>query len=104
MTAQKVKVGTKKEFEEGKAKTFDLNGKKIGVAYAEGNFWAFDDVCTHDGGTLADGDVFDAEIECPRHGAHFDLKTGKALTLPAVKSISVYPVVIEGDDVYVEAS
>lgn len=98
----KHKVGTKKEFEEGKAKAFEINGKQIGVAHAEGNFWAFDDVCTHDGGTLADGDIMDTEIECPRHGAHFSMKTGKALTLPAVKDILVYTVIVEGDDVYVE--
>lgn len=102
MTTQKIKIGTRKDFEDGKTKVFELDGKHIGVANAEGNFWAFDDICTHDGGTLADGEIFDTDIECPRHGAHFDMKTGKALTLPAVKSISVYPVVVEGEDIYVE--
>ena len=57
-----------------------------------GKYMAIADICTHDDGPLGDGDIDGCEIICPRHGARFDLKTGEALTLPAVKNTEVYPV------------
>lgn len=73
------------------------------LIHAAGNFYALDDVCTHDGGPLSDGPV-DAEaktIACPRHGAKFDLATGKALTMPATKATRSYEVKVEGGRVFV---
>ena len=57
-----------------------------------GNFYAIGDVCTHDDGPLGDGDVIGFEITCPRHGARFDIRNGKALALPAVQDTPSYPV------------
>jgi 3-phenylpropionate/trans-cinnamate dioxygenase ferredoxin subunit len=60
-----------------------------------GEFYAIADLCSHDEGPLGDGVLSDHAIACPRHGAKFDLKTGKALTFPAVVDIPAYPVRIE---------
>jgi 3-phenylpropionate/trans-cinnamate dioxygenase ferredoxin subunit len=59
-----------------------------------GDIYAIDDVCSHDDGPLGDGDLEGHEVICPRHGARFDVRTGKALTFPAVEDISAYPVQI----------
>ena len=67
----------------------------------EGEFYAMEDVCTHDGGPLAEGFLNGDEIECPRHGARFCVKTGKPLCMPAVEAIECYPVKIEDDDILV---
>ena len=81
-------------------RSFNVDGKPILIAHWEGTFFATQDLCTHDGGILGDGELIDGEIECPRHGAHFDLKTGRP-TLPAVIPIKTYPVQIEGDNILV---
>lgn len=63
--------------------------------------FAIDDVCTHDGGPLSEGEVDDHTIACPRHGAKFDLRTGAALTMPATKPTKVHAVKIDGDQILV---
>ena len=65
-------------------------------------FHCIDDVCTHDGGTLSDGEVRGCEIECPRHGAKFDIKTGAALSMPATQDTAAHDVKLEGEDVLVK--
>ncbi len=84
------------------AKVFSVNGKDVAICRVNGEFYAIDDVCTHDGGPLGEGILEDHQIECPRHGARFDVKTGKALTLPAVMPVKTYPVKVEGDEVKVQ--
>ena len=66
---------------------------------AEGWF-AVEDVCTHDGAELAGGPVQGCVVECPRHGARFDLRTGEALCAPAYTPIAVFPIRLEGGVVY----
>jgi 3-phenylpropionate/trans-cinnamate dioxygenase ferredoxin subunit len=62
-----------------------------------GQIFAIADLCTHDDGPLGEGEIEGQAVVCPRHGARFDLRSGKALTLPAVKDISAYPVrVVDG--------
>ena len=76
----------------------DLEGQMIVIFNIGGGYFAIADVCSHDDGPVAEGEVVGMEIECPRHGAHFDLQTGKALTLPAVVDIPSYPVrVVDGE-------
>jgi 3-phenylpropionate/trans-cinnamate dioxygenase ferredoxin subunit len=75
---------------------------QVKVIIPRGEFYAIDDVCTHDGGPLDQGEIFDDQIECPRHGARFDVRTGKALTLPAIFPIKTYPVKVEGQDILIE--
>jgi 3-phenylpropionate/trans-cinnamate dioxygenase ferredoxin component len=72
-------------------------GKSIVIFNLAGNFFAIGDVCTHDNGPVGDGEIEETEIICPRHGGRFDIRTGKATSLPAVKDIPSYPVrVVEG--------
>jgi 3-phenylpropionate/trans-cinnamate dioxygenase ferredoxin subunit len=64
------------------------------------DLYAIGDRCSHAEASLAEGEVFDDEVECPRHGASFSLNTGEALTLPATEPVPVYNVDVEDDVVY----
>ncbi len=64
-------------------------------------FYCMDDVCTHDGGTLGDGELAGCQIMCPRHGAKFDIRTGEALTMPATENNLTHEVKVEGTDILV---
>jgi len=86
----------------GTAKPYNVNGKSIALCNVDGTFYAIDDVCTHDGGELGEGYLEGDQIECPRHGARFDVKTGKALTLPAVMPVNAYPVQVEDGEIKVQ--
>jgi len=66
-----------------------------------GEFFCIDDVCTHDGGPLSEGRLENHSLACPRHGAKFDIRTGKALTMPATVDTAAHEVKVEGDDVLV---
>jgi 3-phenylpropionate/trans-cinnamate dioxygenase ferredoxin subunit len=66
-----------------------------------GEIWALDDVCTHDGGPLSEGQLENHSIACPRHGAKFDIRTGRALTMPATQPTLAHEVRIEGEDILV---
>ena len=72
----------------------------IAVFNIDGALYAVEDVCTHDGGDLATGDLHGYEIECPRHGARFDVRTGAVLCPPAYEPIAKFPVRIEDDTIY----
>ncbi len=65
------------------------------------DFFAVEDACTHDGQPLTDGPVADHEITCPRHGARFDLRTGKALCMPATEPVRTFAVEVRNGEVYV---
>ena len=67
----------------GGKKLVEVDGRAIAVFNVDGAFHAIDDVCTHDGGPLAEGELIGCEIECPRHGARFDVRTGRPLCMPA---------------------
>ncbi len=72
----------------------------IAVFNIDGDLYAVEDVCTHDGGELAGGDIHGFEVECPRHGARFDLRTGVATRAPAYEPIATFPVKVENAQVY----
>lgn len=87
----------------GKAIVVYAGNRQLALCRPTENEWyAIDDVCTHDGGPLGEGELLGYEIECPRHGAHFDVRTGEALTLPATRPINAYRVRVEDDQVFVE--
>ncbi len=79
----------------------EVEGEMVALFHVEGRFYALDDVCTHDGGPLADGELRDHKISCPRHGAKFDIRTGAALTMPAVRATRAHDVKVEGEGVWV---
>jgi 3-phenylpropionate/trans-cinnamate dioxygenase ferredoxin subunit len=93
------------------AKTGDLDDQEciavsvgrtdIGIYRLDGQYYALSDICTHAYAAMTDGYVEDGQIECPLHGACFDIRTGKALTAPATEDLDSYPVRIEGDQIQV---
>jgi 3-phenylpropionate/trans-cinnamate dioxygenase ferredoxin subunit len=101
--AEWVKIATVDEVPPGEVRVFEVAGKRIAVCHADADddFYAIADVCTHDGGALDQGFLEEYEVECPRHGARFDIRTGKVLALPAVVPIASYDVKVEGDEVFV---
>ncbi|WP_370944442.1 bifunctional 3-phenylpropionate/cinnamic acid dioxygenase ferredoxin subunit [Amycolatopsis sp. cg5] len=74
----------------------------ISVFHSEGEFFAIDDTCTHQDASLADGWIEGCVVECPLHAATFDLRSGKALCLPASEPVRTYPVVVSGGVIYVD--
>lgn len=75
----------------------EMGGKSIVLFNLAGKLFAIGDVCSHDNGPVGDGEIDENEIICPRHGARFDIHTGKATSLPALIDIPAYPVrVVEG--------
>ncbi|MDQ2663682.1 MAG: non-heme iron oxygenase ferredoxin subunit [Candidatus Eremiobacteraeota bacterium] len=97
-----VKIAKTADVPDGTAIRAGLAGSDILICNAGGQFYAIEDVCTHDGGELDQGVLDGCEIECPRHGARFDVRTGAALTLPAVLPVRTYPVRVEGEDIFIE--
>ena len=69
----------------------EIGNEPVVIFNIGGDYYAIDDVCTHDDGPLGEGDLEDHQIVCPRHGARFDIKTGEVLSLPAVKGVTSYP-------------
>jgi len=80
---------------------FEVEDTLIALYHVDGEFYATDDVCTHDGGPLAEGELEGHCIICPRHGAKFDIRTGKALSMPATKDTRSHEVKVDGNSVFV---
>lgn len=79
----------------------EVDEQLIVLLHVGGEFFALDDVCTHDGGPLSEGAIDDHTIACPRHGAKFDLRTGAALTMPATQPTRTHDVKVENGEVFV---
>lgn len=86
----------------GKPVRIEKNGESICVARIGNDVFAIGDVCSHSDASLSEGDITDFKIECWLHGAEFDLRTGEALTPPAVAPVKSYSVTVDGDSVTVE--
>jgi len=87
------------EISEGSCKLFDLDDEDIAVYHLDGEYHAIEDRCSHDGGDLASGWVEDGCAVCPRHGARFDIRTGKVMAPPAYEDIHVFPTRIQGETI-----
>src|SRR5690349_11981003 len=96
-----VTVARVSETPAGHISVHEVGGKRIALCNVDGAFYAIDDVCTHDGGPLDQGVLEGNRVECPRHGAKFDVTTGRAVVLPAARPVKTYPVSVEGDEVKV---
>jgi 3-phenylpropionate/trans-cinnamate dioxygenase ferredoxin subunit len=99
-----VVVGSVADLPPGQVKIVRAGGLAIGVYNANGEFYAIEDRCSHDDGPLAEGE-FEADecvAVCPRHGARFDIRTGRPLSLPAYLPVSTYPVRVDDGLVLVE--
>ena len=95
------KIAADNEVGPGEVKQYTVEGRPVALCNVDGEFHAFEDICTHQFAHLTDGEFEGAEIKCPLHGAKFDVKTGKAKTLPAVKPVPKHEVKVEGGNVYV---
>jgi 3-phenylpropionate/trans-cinnamate dioxygenase ferredoxin subunit len=96
-----VTVARQGELAPGEWRTADLDGTPVVVFNIDGDYFALEDVCTHDGGQLTGGHVEGAEIVCPRHGARFCIRTGEALTAPAYEPTSKFPVRVANGEIQV---
>lgn len=96
-----VNVGRVSDVPDGRPRVFDVEDRKIAVYRLDGAFHAIDDICTHDGGPLAEGEVKGDVVTCPRHGARFNIRTGAALSFPAITPVETYPIRVEGEDLLV---
>ncbi len=96
-----VKVAMTDEIGPGQKKVVDVDGEAVAIFNLEGTYYAIQDVCTHDGGPLVEGELIGDEIECPRHGARFDVRTGAVTRMPACEPVETYPVKVEGDQILV---
>ena len=99
----KVKVCKASDVPDNGMKSFDVDGEPVLVAKIDGQYYSIADTCSHAMAYLSEGELLDeCQVQCPDHGAIFDLKTGEALALPAVAPVEAYKVVVEGDDLFIE--
>ncbi len=98
------KVGAVTDFPDGEVGVVFIGDKEIAIARGDdGILYAFDNICTHEEASLQMGFLEKCEVECPLHGARFDIRTGKVIQGPAYAPVSTYPVKIEGQEIWVEA-
>ena len=86
----------------GTVMVYEVEDREIAVCNVGGDLYAIDNVCTHDEGSLDQGELLDYEVECPRHGARFDVRSGEVTEAPAVMPVDTFPVRVQGDDVEVD--
>ena len=92
------------EIEPGTARVVEVDGQSIALCRTEdGNLYAIENRCTHDDGPLGEGELDGDRIECPRHGALFDVTNGRAMTLPAIGKVKCFAVSVSNGDIGIEA-
>ena len=80
----------------------EVDDRYLLIIRAGGHYYCLDDVCTHDGGELGDGELDGFCITCPRHGAQFDIRDGRAVTMPATEPTGSHSVRVDGDTILVK--
>lgn len=98
-----VRVANVEDIPPGRRLQHEFEDETVIILNVDGQFYCIADLCSHDGGPLEDGAVIGCEIECPRHGGRFDIRTGQPTALPAAAAIPSYQVRIEDGGVYVES-
>ncbi len=96
-----VTVARTTDIKPGQVKYVTVEDYRLAICNVDGTFYCIEDTCTHDGGPLNQGTLVGEIIECPRHGGRFDVRTGKAVRMPAVSPVESFPVTVEGDEVKV---
>jgi 3-phenylpropionate/trans-cinnamate dioxygenase ferredoxin component len=96
-----VTVARTDEIAPGTVKYVEIQDFRLAVCNVGGAYFCIEDTCTHDGGPLDQGTLQGEIIECPRHGARFNVTTGKVLRMPAVSAVEAFPVKIDGDQILV---
>ena len=96
-------VGSLDDINPGTARVVEVGGQSIALCRVEdGDLYAIENRCTHDDGPLGEGELDGDRIECPRHGALFDVATGRAVTLPAIGKVRCFAVSVDGGQVQIE--
>jgi nitrite reductase/ring-hydroxylating ferredoxin subunit len=99
----KVVVGKTSEVQDGKLMHITAGGKEIVVTKFDGNYYAMDNVCTHAGADLHEGELSNNELTCPWHGAKWDIKTGNLISFPQkLKPLQSHKISIENETLYIE--
>lgn len=97
-----IQAANENEIADGQWKEIESDDFLLLLIRYNGTYYAIENVCTHDGGTLSDGTLESDEIVCPRHGARFCIKTGEVTAPPAYEDIQSFPVKIENGHVWIE--
>jgi len=90
------------ELNEGECKSFFINDNRYLLSKLDNRYYAIEDICTHDGETLSGGRLLGQEISCPRHGALFDVTTGKVRSLPALYDVKSFLVIEKDSSLFIE--
>lgn len=99
----RVRIGNSKDIEPSDMRVFDVAGTKVNVVSVDGNFYAFDDTCTHQGCSLARGELEGTTVTCACHGSQFDVTSGAVVRGPAERPVRSRPVQVDGEDLFTEA-
>ncbi len=101
---KEIRLTKASDIAEGAIKAFSLDdNRKVALTRVANNFYAFEDRCSHDDGELASGHMAEPQsVECPRHGARFDVTTGKATRMPAIAPIEIYPVEVRDGEIWIK--
>lgn len=95
------KIAAADELAPGEIKQYTVEDRPVALCNVSGEFHAFEDICTHQFAHLSEGEFEGERVKCPLHGASFDVKTGEAKSLPAVKPVPKHEVKVEGGNIYV---
>ena len=95
------KIAKADEVSPGEIRQYTVEDRPVALCNVDGEFHAFEDICTHQFAHLSEGEFSGSRVRCPLHGATFDVVTGEPKSLPAVKPIPKHEVKIEGGNVYV---
>ncbi len=101
MSDFQVVAQTKDVPESGKL-CLEVDDRFVVIIRVGDSYFCVDDVCTHDGGPLGEGELRDFCLVCPRHGAEFDVRTGEAVTMPATEPTASHQVKVDGDDILIK--
>jgi 3-phenylpropionate/trans-cinnamate dioxygenase ferredoxin component len=95
------KLAKADEVAPGEVKQYQVEGRPVALCNVDGELYALEDICTHQFAHLSEGGLEGEQIKCPLHGAKFDVKTGQAKSLPAVKPVPAHELKVEDGQVYV---
>lgn len=97
-----LQAAKKSDLKDGEKMLAEVDDRLVILFQVGDDYFCIDDVCTHDGGTLSDGEHEGFEIACPRHGAKFDIRCGKAMCMPATQGTAAHEVKVDGDSILVK--
>lgn len=98
----RITIAKSDELAEGERKMFTVGEKRLALFNVGGEYYCIADICSHDDGPVAEGECDGYTIECPRHGARFDLRDGSVLSFPAIRGIPSHPVEIMNDEITID--